>query len=650
MPNHRNSSSAVALWFSLILLASLSLLAMTTCGKDSPTKPSPTQPPPPPPVQPVPTRITITPATATLTAVGQTRKLTASVLDQNAQPIAGANVSWSSSSTAVATVTSQGLVTAVMNGVARITARAGNVSTSIDVRVMQTAVSIVIEPEEATLMALGETVQLTAAVLDQNGQPVDGAAASWSSSDVQVAAVDVDGLVTSVGKGTAMITASNGGVTGTSSITVVQVVSTISITPASPTIMVGDTLRLTVNANDANGNMVVDAVFTWRSSDTTVLTVDESGLVTGEGVGEADISATSSMVTGTVQLRVRGFTLSGKVNDGRREGLVVPGAIVRVDSETNNSATTDADGQYRLSNLAGNVMVTVIADPIYLEQMVEVTIDSDRTLDFELVQTGVPPYQGTVWISPDILGPSDPTSFEAVTYTGRGMREVFDRRVKEWITVDAYLFEAKFGERTVEFQVNPEFGSREAALSQVNVFAPAIGRIPAVLMTNLREIELNAGEGLFGGNPYNGSFLIHTEDSSTLHAVSEGFLEELFLHEGAHVSLDLSHSDSPGWRAAQEADGVFISNYARNFPDGEDVAESFLSYFAVRYQPRRLTAKHWWLMTMTTPYRLHYFDEQEFDMSPYIPADPVVQIPETGTILPMPQNWQRFEESNVQWR
>ena len=55
----------------------------------------------------------------------------------------------------------------------------------------------------------------------------------------------------------------------------------------------------------------------------------------------------------------------------------------------------------------------------------------------------------------------------------------------------------------------------------------------------------------------------------------------MLFHEAAHVSLDVDHTDSTGWRAAQAADGEFISTYARDLPDREDVAESVSPYFAV---------------------------------------------------------------------
>ena len=218
-------------------------------------------------------------------------------------------------------------------------------------------------------------------------------------------------------------------------------------------------------------------------------------------------------------------------------------------------------------------------------------VRADQTLDIGLEHTGEPPFSGTVWVTPEILGPDDPSSFGSVTHTGRGMREIFDRRANAWITVNAYLFDVQFGERTVEWQFNPEFGSAEAAEAEIEVFGPAMGRLPAALLANLQEVEVNAGEGAFGGNSYNGSILIHTEDPGTRTAVNDGFLEEVFMHEGAHASLDPDHADSPGWRSAQQADGVSISDYAHDFPDREDVAETILPYFAVRYRPERLTAQ-----------------------------------------------------------
>ena len=331
---------------------------------------------------------------------------------------------------------------------------------------------------------------------------------------------------------------------------------------------------------------------------------------------------------------VGSFTLSGKVTDSRMAGLAIPGAAVRLE-EGSASTTTDSLGQYQLSGVpGGRVGITFSAAPSYRRTTIEVDVPSDLTLDIGLPHTGEPPFGGTVWVTPEILGPDDPSSFGSVTHTGRGFREIFDRRANAWITVNAYLFDVQFGERTVEWQFNPEFGSAEAAEAEIEVFGPAMGRLPAALLANLQEVEVNAGLGAFGGNSYNGSILIHTEDPGTRRAINDGFLEEVFMHEGAHASLDPDHADSPGWRSAQQADGVAISDYAKDFPDREDVAETILPYFAVRYRPERLSAQLLWLMTRTTPNRLAYFDGEELDMSPYAPPPSIAAAPSATSALP----------------
>jgi len=77
------------------------------------------------------------------------------------------------------------------------------------------------------------------------------------------------------------------------------------------------------------------------------------------------------------------------------------------------------------------------------------------------------------------------------------------------------------------------------------------------------------------------------------------------------------------WREAQRDDGAFISDYARDFPQREDLAESFGPWFALRHVPDRLTTQERWTIATTMPNRLAYFDEQGFDMEPYTLAPPI---------------------------
>ena len=245
-----------------------------------------------------------------------------------------------------------------------------------------------------------------------------------------------------------------------------------------------------------------------------------------------------------------------------------------------------------------------------------------------------PPFQGTAFVSPDIITSADLSGLTGVTHTGRGERTIWDYRVLAWITVNAYLFEARIHGRSIEFQVNPEFAGVDAARAEVDIYAQTLGRLPAVLLSRAERVHVNAGEPghpdaarrgrlgarvpkVFGANYYDRSFTIHTGSGRSY--LRGGFLEEILFHEGGHVSLQ-NHQDTPGWRAAQEADGEYISDYARDYPDGEDVAESVLLYFALRYRPDRLSASQRTAIREAIPNRIEYFDGLGLDWSPYTRA------------------------------
>ena len=128
----------------------------------------------------------------------------------------------------------------------------------------------------------------------------------------------------------------------------------------------------------------------------------------------------------------------------------------------------------------------------------------------EAAPTGPPPFQGTVFITPRLIGSSDPTSFRSVTFAGRGEREFW--KDDRWTTINVYLFDVDYGAGLrLEFQVHPEIGPQEAARAEVDTYAPALGRLPAVLLSRAREVEISGGSKLFGGNTENGTFHIFTE-------------------------------------------------------------------------------------------------------------------------------------------
>ena len=224
-----------------------------------------------------------------------------------------------------------------------------------------------------------------------------------------------------------------------------------------------------------------------------------------------------------------------------------------------------------------------------------------------------PPFSGTIFLDPDIITESDPTTYQGVMDVGRGNRTMFDRRVNGWIYLNAFLFKASFSDGLeIEIQVNPEFGNATAALAEATKYAPVIGRLPTSLRADVKTVWIHKGTKPFGGG--NNNLLIHTGQADQYSA--SGILEETLVHEAAHTSLDADHASAQGWLAAQVADGEFISTYARDNPNREDIAESFLPYLALRYRSERISQSLANSISQTIPNRIAYFYSQEFDMNP----------------------------------
>ena len=289
-----------------VVTTCMALTIMAGCGGgDSPTKP--TTPTPTPPPTPVATTITVTPSSHTLEAISATVQLSATVKDQNNNTMTGQTVTWSSGNTAVATVNAQGLVTAVSNGSAQITARSGNASGTASITVSEPmATRITITPSSRTLEAIGETVQLMATVRDQRNNVMTGQTVTWSSGDDAVATVSEEGLVTAVSNGMVDITAQSGSLSSTATISVSEPVpTTIVIDPTSATLeSIGETVQLTALVLDQRENTMPDAMVTWSSGDESVATVDEDGLVTAVDNGMVDITAQSDEAMESVTITV----------------------------------------------------------------------------------------------------------------------------------------------------------------------------------------------------------------------------------------------------------------------------------------------------------------------------------------------------------
>ena len=251
------------------------------------------------------TAVTVSPAALEFSALGDTLRLAAEPVDANGYAVEGAAFTWATGDASVAVVDSAGLVRSIGNGEAVVTATAGSASDSAQVTVAQVVSSVSVSPPVLEFSALGDTLRMAVGAVDANGHAVEGAAFSWATGDVSVAVVDSAGLVRSVGNGEAVVTAMAGSVSDSATVTVAQVVSTVSVSP--PVLKfsaLDDTLRMAAEAVDANGHAVEGAAFSWATGDVSVAVVDSAGLVRSVGNGEAVVTATSGSASDSATVTV----------------------------------------------------------------------------------------------------------------------------------------------------------------------------------------------------------------------------------------------------------------------------------------------------------------------------------------------------------
>jgi uncharacterized protein YjdB len=197
-------------------------------------------------------------------------------------------------------VSSAGLITGVAPGSATITATSEGKSGSTNVTVTAAPVnSVALAPTNPSVV-IGQTVTLTATLKDVNGNVLTGRPLSWNSLNTGIATVSQTGVVTAVAIGTATITATVEGKSGSAIITVIPVpVATVTVSPPTVSISTLQTTTLSATMKDANGNVLNGRVVSWTSSNPLVATVSQAGVVIGLAPGTTTITATSETKTGT---------------------------------------------------------------------------------------------------------------------------------------------------------------------------------------------------------------------------------------------------------------------------------------------------------------------------------------------------------------
>lgn len=229
--------------------------------------------------------------------VGESRQVSATVAPANA---ADKNVTWSSDNTAVAKVTSDGVVYAIAEGTANVTAKTANGKTATIAVTVSTvkADSVKLNASKVTLTSIGASKTVKATVNPTN---TTDKTVTWSSSNKKVATVDKNGKIVAKGNGKATITVKTAdGKKATVKVTVKQATKKVVlkvgkkvVTGKTYTLKKGKKATVKATVTDAKGKKVTSGnqKITWTTSNKKVATISKSGKITAKKAGIVKITA-----------------------------------------------------------------------------------------------------------------------------------------------------------------------------------------------------------------------------------------------------------------------------------------------------------------------------------------------------------------------
>lgn len=290
---------------------------------------------------------------------GETATLTASKIPVDATDSTA--ITFSSDNEAIATVDENGVVTAVSNGEATITATCGSYTATCKVTVENLLKGLTIDK---TLVEIDkdQTIQLNVQKNPTDTSNTD--AITWKSNDEKIAVVDENGLVTGVGNGKTTITASCGGFEVTCEITVCVHIESIQITNGDISLYKGQSEDLTVTFNPTEFSDSKTLI--WSTDNDEVVTLS-NGTVTAKNAGTAIITAETvngkkASITVTVpEVKAETLTLNKNITTiekGETETLI---ATILPENTTDDTTVIWSVDNEDVINVNENGVITAIA-------------------------------------------------------------------------------------------------------------------------------------------------------------------------------------------------------------------------------------------------------------------------------------------------
>lgn len=279
----------------------------------------------------------VEPATANV-ALGRTSTLVARAFDAQGGELPGRPATWSSSNSAIVSVSPAGAITGVaIGGPATITATIEGKEGTAEVTVVSAAIATVTVSPPSSTIPVGSTVQLSAVLRDDQGTALSGRAVLWSTSDPTRATVSTSGLVTGMAPGGPVtIVATSEARSGSAQVTVNPLPLAIT-TSALPQGTVGLAYSQTVAAT---GGVTP---YSWSIASGSLppgVTLSGTGVVSGTPADNGSFAVTLRVTDAASQSATRALTLQ-------------VGAALSITTTTLPAATVGASYSRQLAAIGG---------------------------------------------------------------------------------------------------------------------------------------------------------------------------------------------------------------------------------------------------------------------------------------------------------
>jgi len=208
----------------------------------------------------------------------------------------------------------------------------------------------------------------------------------------------------------------------------------------------------------------------------------------------------------------------------------------------------------------------------------------------------------------EFIKTSDDSAFACLSYEGTTRSEMPDKRHDELFAAGTFTFVARYKDGTsVGLWAHSDFGNQKQALHSIEPVAQAVGKLPTIMRSKLDHVVIHKGDETAFGEADGHFFVLYSDNIRT--RIRNHDLEETVFHESVHATLDAKYLRSHTWRNAQRTDGAYVTHYAAQLPEKEDLAESALFAWAMLVHPGRLPRSIETQVRQIMPNRLAFFED-----------------------------------------